>query len=67
MSDRRDDGTPVQLHLQLAYKFDPIHDPRVRDLLARGYRIAQFQRVTDREAVVTLVPEAPGPEAGAAG
>jgi hypothetical protein len=47
---------PIQLHLQLAYKFDPIRHARVRELLEQGYRVAQFQRITDRDAVVTLVP-----------
>ena len=48
---------PIQLHLQLAYKFDPIRHARVRELLAQGYHIAEFQRLTDRDAVVTLVPD----------
>ena len=47
---------PIQLHLVLPYKFDPIDHRRVRELLAQGYRIDEFQRLTDREAVVTLVP-----------
>ena len=47
---------PIQLHLQLAYKFDPIRHARVRELLEQGYRVAHFQRITDRDAVVTLVP-----------
>jgi len=67
MTDRRDEGNPIQLHVQLAYKFDPNRDPRVRDLLSRGYKVAQFQRVTDRDAIVTLVRDAPGAGAEAAG
>ena len=44
----------LQLHVELPYKFQPRDDPRVRAWLARGYRIAQYQRVTDREALITL-------------
>jgi len=56
MPDNPADRRPIQLHLVLPYKFDPIEHRRVRELLARGYRIDQFQRITDREALVTLVP-----------
>ena len=44
----------VQLHLVLPYKFQPTDEPRVKDLLDRGYRIEQLQRVSDREVVLTL-------------
>ena len=44
----------IQLHLVLPYKFEPTDEPRVSSLLARGYRIVQFQRVSDREVIVTL-------------
>ncbi|HXV75479.1 MAG TPA: hypothetical protein VD788_04105 [Candidatus Polarisedimenticolaceae bacterium] len=56
MSDARTTERParVQLHLVLPYKFDPIHHPRVRGYLEQGYRIEQFQRLTDQEALVTL-------------
>jgi len=47
-------GDPIQLHLVLPYKFEPRDHQRVRRYLERGYRIAQFQRISDREAVVTL-------------
>lgn len=60
MSTEPENPRPIQLHLTLAYRFDPIKHERVRQLLARGYRIEQFQRITDREAVVTLVPAGPG-------
>lgn len=49
----------VQLHLVLPYKFEPRRDGRVRDYLARGYRIEQLQRLSDREALVTLAPARP--------
>jgi hypothetical protein len=44
----------VQLHLVLPYKFQPTDEPRVKNLLDRGYRILDLQRVTDREVIVTL-------------
>lgn len=57
--DRTRDTRPrVQLHLVLPYKADPIEHHQIKTYLDRGYRIEQFQRITDREAVVTLsVPE----------
>ena len=42
------------MHLALPYKFDPADDPRIRKYLRRGYRVEQLQRLTDREAIVTL-------------
>jgi len=47
-------GEPIQLHLVLPYKFEPREHHRVKRYLEQGYRIAQFQRITDREAVITL-------------
>lgn len=44
----------IQFYLTLPYKHDPIADPLVRAYLDRGYRIVQFQRLTDRDAVVTI-------------
>jgi predicted GNAT superfamily acetyltransferase len=44
----------IQLHLVLPYKFEPRGDKRVRAYLDRGYRIVDLQRITDREALVTL-------------
>ena len=52
MTDKR----RIQLHLVLPYKFEPRENRRVRDYLARGYRIEQLQRLSDREALVTLAP-----------
>ena len=48
------DRSRVQLHLVLPYKFDPIAHHQVRALLERGYRVEELQRITDREAFVTL-------------
>ena len=49
----------VQMHLALSFKKEPRDHPRIAALLGEGYRIDQLQRVTDKEAVVTLVrPEA---------
>lgn len=49
----------VQLHLALSFKQEPRDHPRIAALLKEGYRIDQLQRVTDKEALVTLVrPEA---------
>lgn len=45
----------IQLHLVLPYKLQPREHPRIRRYLGRGYRIAQLQRLSDREVVVTLV------------
>jgi len=59
IEDRPPENRPrVQLHLVLPYKANPVEHNHVRSYLDRGYRIEQFQRITDREALVTLsVPE----------
>jgi hypothetical protein len=44
----------IQLHLVLPYKFEPLDEPQIKRLLDDGYRIVQLQRISDREAVVTL-------------
>ena len=44
----------IQLHLALPYKFDPWQHPRISRLLQQGYKVAQLQRLTDRDAIVTL-------------
>jgi hypothetical protein len=46
-----------QLHLVLSYKHEPARHPRVAALLSEGYRIEQFQRITDHEVFVTLARE----------
>ncbi|HKQ61184.1 MAG TPA: hypothetical protein VJS92_07820 [Candidatus Polarisedimenticolaceae bacterium] len=51
----------LQLHLVLPYQLEAREHPRIRAYLERGYRIAQLQRVTDEEVVVTLA--APPPRA----
>ena len=50
----------IQLHLVLPYKFEPRENGRVREYLAQGYRIEQLQRISDREALVTLAPREEG-------
>ncbi len=57
MQEQSHEPRRIQLHLVLPYKFDPVQDHRVKAYLDRGYRIEQFQRITDREAIVTLSNE----------
>lgn len=45
----------IQLHVELPYKHEACSLRVVREHLDRGFRIAHLQRVTDREALVTLV------------
>ena len=47
----------IQLQVMLPYKLEPRDDVRVRRLLEDGYAIEQFQRLTDKEALVTLAKE----------
>jgi hypothetical protein len=50
----------VQMHLTLSFKKEPHEHPQIGALLEQGFRVDQFQRVTDKEVVVTLVrPETP--------
>ncbi len=57
-------GSPrLQIHLDMPYKQQPRENSRVRILLDRGYRIVDVQRISDREAVVTLDPPSPPPAA----
>lgn len=58
------DPRRVQLHVPLAFKHEPAHDPRIRGYLDRGYRLEELQRLSDRDALVTLVRDEPA--AGAA-
>lgn len=55
----------VQLHLALPYKLEPGSHPRIAKLLGDGYTIAQFQRLTDRDAIVTLERPSANPGNGA--
>jgi len=52
----------IQLHVVLPYRFEPREHHRIRGWLDRGYRIADLQRVTDREVLVTLEAPLPPPE-----
>ena len=52
---------PDQLQLQIALPFrdEPRRHPAVRRYLDAGYRIVEFLRSTDKEALVTLAPPPP--------
>jgi len=53
----------IQLQLVLPYKFQPGSHREVRSRLAEGFVIEGVQRLTDREAVITLVrPDPPAPD-----
>ncbi len=54
MVDGQEQRDPIQLHLVLPYKFQPTDEPRVKEMLDRGYRILNLQRVSDREVLITL-------------
>ena len=45
----------VQLYLKLPYHQQPRDHPRIGALLAQGFTISDYQRVTDQEVSVTLV------------
>lgn len=47
----------IQLHVPLPYRKEPGHDPKVARYLSMGYRVEELQRLTDRDALVTLVRE----------
>lgn len=44
----------IQLQIDLPYSHEVGDHPRVKGYLEGGYRIVQLQRVSDREALVTL-------------
>ena len=50
-----DPSERIQLHLELPYHHQPRDHPRIGALLAEGFVIADYQRVTDKEVSVTLV------------
>jgi hypothetical protein len=53
----------IQIQLPIPYHREPRDDARLRRYLDRGFTIAQYQRLTDQEVVVTLDPpvsEGPG-------
>lgn len=51
----------TQLHLVLPFHFEPREHPRVASMMARGYRIQDLQRLTDREVLITFVLPEPTP------
>jgi hypothetical protein len=44
----------VQLHLTMPFRLQPGTHPSVRTYLDRGFRIVAVQRLSDREALVTV-------------
>ena len=46
-----------QLQLLLPYGREAADDERVRQQLAAGWRIAQLQRLTDKEVLITFESE----------
>lgn len=52
-----------QIQISLAYRHEPRTDPRVGGLLAAGWSVVGVQRLTDREALVTLARGAGATEA----
>lgn len=55
MENRESPATDrIQLHLVLPYKIQPLHDSRVRSYLDAGWTLEELQRVSDREALLTL-------------
>jgi hypothetical protein len=51
----------VQIQVDLSFKHEPRDHPGIRALLEQGYRIVDLQRLTDKEAAVTLAPGGPPP------
>jgi hypothetical protein len=49
----------LQLHLKLPYKIEARDHPVVKRYLEQGYRIAQLQRLTDRDAIIVFALPAP--------
>ena len=47
-------GSRLQLHIALPYKQEPKVHPRISRLLAEGWKVSGLQRLTDRDALVTL-------------
>jgi hypothetical protein len=44
----------IQVQFQLPYNRQAQDDEHVRSYLARGWRIAQLQRLSDHEALITF-------------
>ena len=49
----------IQVQFALPYSREAADDERVRAYLDLGWRIAQLQRLSDQEAVITFVGSAP--------
>lgn len=45
----------VQLQLRIPYKFQPTRHHEVRERLASGWTVEDYQRLSDQEVVITLV------------
>jgi hypothetical protein len=58
VDDREKLEDRTQLHIVMPYKLEARNHPRIRSYLDRGYRIVQLQRISDREAIVTLALDA---------
>jgi hypothetical protein len=48
----------IQIQLPVPYKREPRDDEQLRGFLDRGFQIVQYQRLSDAEVMVTLVPPA---------
>jgi hypothetical protein len=51
----------IQVQLRLPYSREARDDERVRGYLNQGWRIAQLQRLSDQEAVITFEADAAVP------
>jgi hypothetical protein len=49
----------LQVHLVLPYNIEARRNVRVKGYLARGYHIAELQRVSDREVLITFARRSP--------
>jgi hypothetical protein len=49
----------MQLQIPLPYMREPRDDERVRHQLDLGWRIAQLQRLSDQEVLITFTTETP--------
>jgi len=51
----------VQVQFHLPYSREARDDERIRGYLDQGWRIAQLQRLSDQEAVITFERDAAAP------
>ena len=49
----------VQLQLRIPYNFQPTRHRAIRERLDAGWRIEDYQRISDAEVLVTLVVDPP--------